>query len=42
MNKSRCAFFVSQGKANLARSNKEKAGVKAYIDLINNQYMVSW
>tara|TARA_R100000951_G_scaffold39579_2_gene33409 strand:- start:449 stop:577 length:129 start_codon:yes stop_codon:yes gene_type:complete len=42
MSGSRCEFFASYGKANLARSNKEKANIKAYIDFIDNQYMVSW
>lgn len=43
MNESRCKLFKDKRKALCSRLGLQSVyGVKVYIDLIDNQYMVSW
>lgn len=42
MIKARCEFFSIESEASLLWHTKKLNGVKAWIDLIDNQYMVSW
>lgn len=43
MNESRCKLFKGKRKALCSRLSLQRIyGAKVYIDLIDNQYMVSW
>mgnify|MGYP003646492129 CR=1 FL=1 len=38
----RCAFVLNKEQAKIAKNAIESKRVKAYVDLIDNKYMVSW